>query len=180
MKRLGQRTSGFTIVELLIVIVVIAILAAITIVAYNGMQKRAANSAIVSDFTAWKRAFSLYKAQYGNYPSMSPGGHYCLGTNFPAGKCRDYEMNNENTYTEADSISLMNELKKVTQVSSSRKYPINGTVGAYVTYGPANSGYIGMTMVLYGGGGDCPNQTTYVWDDGAGRLLCEYAFPVDN
>ncbi|MCB8045019.1 prepilin-type N-terminal cleavage/methylation domain-containing protein [Microbacterium oxydans] len=32
---------GFTIVELMIVVVVIAILAAITIVAYNGIQKRA-------------------------------------------------------------------------------------------------------------------------------------------
>lgn len=32
---------GFTIVELLIVIVVIAILAAITVVAYNGIQNRA-------------------------------------------------------------------------------------------------------------------------------------------
>ena len=36
-----HRRSGFTIVELLIVIVVIAILAAISIVAYNGIQNRA-------------------------------------------------------------------------------------------------------------------------------------------
>jgi type IV pilus assembly protein PilA len=35
------KSKGFTIVELLIVIVVIAILAAITIVAYNGIQQRA-------------------------------------------------------------------------------------------------------------------------------------------
>ena len=35
-----RRTSGFTIVELLIAIVVIAILAAITTVAYNGIQER--------------------------------------------------------------------------------------------------------------------------------------------
>ncbi|MDN5275377.1 MAG: Fimbrial protein [Candidatus Saccharibacteria bacterium] len=36
-----QTSKGFTIVELLIVIVVIGILAAITIVAYNGIQNRA-------------------------------------------------------------------------------------------------------------------------------------------
>jgi prepilin-type N-terminal cleavage/methylation domain-containing protein len=36
-----NKTAGFTIVELLIVIVVIGILAAITIVAYNGVQSRA-------------------------------------------------------------------------------------------------------------------------------------------
>jgi prepilin-type N-terminal cleavage/methylation domain-containing protein len=36
-----DNSSGFTIVELLIVIVVIGILAAISIVAYNGMQARA-------------------------------------------------------------------------------------------------------------------------------------------
>ena len=40
--------SGFTIVELLIVIVVIAILAAITIVAYTGVQERAEASALQS------------------------------------------------------------------------------------------------------------------------------------
>ena len=36
-----KKTSGFTIVELLIVIVVIGILAAITIVSYNGVQNKA-------------------------------------------------------------------------------------------------------------------------------------------
>ncbi len=44
---LGAR-KGFTIVELLIVVVVIAILAAITIVAYNGIQNRAKASAAQS------------------------------------------------------------------------------------------------------------------------------------
>ena len=44
-QHLSKRQNGFTIVELLIVVVVIAILAAITIVAYNGIQNRAKASA---------------------------------------------------------------------------------------------------------------------------------------
>ncbi len=43
-----NKQAGFTIVELLIVIVVIAILAAITIVAYNGIQNRAKTSSAQS------------------------------------------------------------------------------------------------------------------------------------
>lgn len=43
------RAKGFTIVELLIVIVIIAVLAAITIVAFSGMQARARDSRRVSD-----------------------------------------------------------------------------------------------------------------------------------
>jgi len=41
--------KGFTIVELLIVVVVIAILAAITIVSFNGIQNRAYDSAVQAD-----------------------------------------------------------------------------------------------------------------------------------
>ncbi|MCA9336234.1 prepilin-type N-terminal cleavage/methylation domain-containing protein, partial [Candidatus Saccharibacteria bacterium] len=49
MKIRKHRLSGFTIVELLIVIVVLAILAAITIVAYNGIQQRSRDSIRKSD-----------------------------------------------------------------------------------------------------------------------------------
>lgn len=53
----GQR--GFTIVELLIVIVVIGILAAITIVAYNGIQDRARQSKIQADINSIVKAIRL-------------------------------------------------------------------------------------------------------------------------
>ena len=48
--------NGFTIVELLIVIVVIAILAAITIVAYNGIQERARITKIKADLNQISKA----------------------------------------------------------------------------------------------------------------------------
>ncbi|MNQ19997.1 Type II secretion system protein G precursor [compost metagenome] len=44
-----KKQTGFTIVELLIVIVIIGILAAITIVAYNGIQNRANDTTVKSD-----------------------------------------------------------------------------------------------------------------------------------
>ncbi len=51
-----KTSSGFTIVELLIVIVVIAILASIAIVAYSGIQNRARNSKIESDLNLIKKS----------------------------------------------------------------------------------------------------------------------------
>ena len=62
-----RKNSGFTIVELLIVIVVIGILAAITIVAYNGVQNRArTSSAQAAANTIGKKAeaFQTVKAYY--------------------------------------------------------------------------------------------------------------------
>jgi len=80
--------SGFTIVELLIVVVVIAILAAISIVAYNGIQTRAENAKTVAAVSTWVKALQLYKADTGSYPST----HSCLGdtatyTDSHSGRC---------------------------------------------------------------------------------------------
>ncbi len=63
-----NNNKGFTIVELLIVIVVIAILAAITIVAYNGIQQRGRDSARYAAAKAIVKAIELYKVDKGVYP----------------------------------------------------------------------------------------------------------------
>jgi prepilin-type N-terminal cleavage/methylation domain-containing protein len=61
--------SGFTIVELLIVIVVIGILAAITIVAYNGIQNRARASSVSSALHQINSKLALYSVDNNSYPA---------------------------------------------------------------------------------------------------------------
>lgn len=59
MMRKTNRQIGFTIVELLIVIVVIGILAAITIVSYNAVQERARVSTANTDLKLLNKAIHL-------------------------------------------------------------------------------------------------------------------------
>lgn len=169
------RARGFTIVELLIVIVVIAILVSVSVVAYNGVQARANNSSRLQEVNAWHKHFQLYKVTYGNYPAV-PSDNYCLGTGFPdgdgtaGGECRDYASGSAATYHENDNTALMNELKKVGTLPSGPRKPVNGTVGPYVNFW--GSGYT-ITTVFNGSSSDCPSPLSYTWDDGNGRLLCQ-------
>jgi prepilin-type N-terminal cleavage/methylation domain-containing protein len=64
-----SRFSGFTIVELLIVVVIIGILAAITIVAYNGIQKRAQAAAVSASLNQVSKKVQLYYVDNNTYPS---------------------------------------------------------------------------------------------------------------
>jgi len=60
--------QGFTIVELLIVIVVIAILAAISIVGYNGIQVRARDSIRAQDIAQIQKYALMYNVTEGGLP----------------------------------------------------------------------------------------------------------------
>lgn len=64
-----SRARGFTIVELLIVIVVIAILAAIVIIAYTGIQNKAHAAAAQSAATDVTKLLGIYNTTNGTYPS---------------------------------------------------------------------------------------------------------------
>jgi prepilin-type N-terminal cleavage/methylation domain-containing protein len=67
--------KGFTIVELLIVIVVIGILAAITIVAYNGIQDRARVSSVSSALSQAAKKLAVYQV---DNPDLYPADKTAL------------------------------------------------------------------------------------------------------
>ncbi len=65
---MNKSTSGFTIVELLVVIVVIAILAAISVVAYNGVTVRAENGLLESKVTTFQKSLENFYTLNDRYP----------------------------------------------------------------------------------------------------------------
>jgi len=71
--KLWAKQTGFTIVELLIVIVVIAILAAISIVAYSGIQARARDNVRKQDLAQISKALKLYNVDKGDYAEAECG-----------------------------------------------------------------------------------------------------------
>ncbi|MDL2341723.1 MAG: type II secretion system protein [Patescibacteria group bacterium] len=68
---LKKRNQGFTIVELLIVIVVIGILAALVITTYSGIQAKARNGKRSSDINAVQTQLEGFYSQNGYYPSLA-------------------------------------------------------------------------------------------------------------
>ena len=70
--------KGFTLIELMITISIIAILATIGMVVYSSVQKNARISKRVQDLNSMKVALETYKTATGSYPKLTSGG--CIAT----------------------------------------------------------------------------------------------------
>src|SRR5665647_490667 len=84
-KQTKQR--GFTIVELLIVIVIIAILASITIVAYNGITNRANAATAKANAVQVDKVVEAYTTETAStgYPTLAQLNAYSGTTHVPSG-----------------------------------------------------------------------------------------------
>jgi prepilin-type N-terminal cleavage/methylation domain-containing protein len=66
-----KKSNGFTVIELLIVIVVIGILAAIVISTYSGIQVKQRNSKRQTDIQSIQTQLEAFYSQNGYYPSSA-------------------------------------------------------------------------------------------------------------
>lgn len=69
-----NESKGFTIIELIVVMVVIGILVTIMIVSYSGIQQRSRDATRDSDITQLKIAIEKYHADESQYPDVCSGG----------------------------------------------------------------------------------------------------------
>lgn len=150
-----KKDKGFTIVELLIVIVVIAILAAITIVAYNGIQQRARNQAKITAATALVKLINSYTISTG---TQLPGIPMCLPTG-------NDDYNNDGTkdcFNVTDPMAPSNTEKATTNTALANAGITNLSFPQDVVTGSTGNKYRGVVITY--------NNSTY----GIGGVLQPY------
>ena len=69
-----MKRRGFTLIELMVVIAIIIILAAVAIPNYLNMTARAKKSRISSDFASLATALESYNTDWGHYPAVTTAG----------------------------------------------------------------------------------------------------------
>jgi prepilin-type N-terminal cleavage/methylation domain-containing protein len=65
----NKKAWGFTLVEMLVVIIVIGILAGVSILTYSGLTKRKDAAFLATAFSAYETAIQTYYAEFGGYPA---------------------------------------------------------------------------------------------------------------
>lgn len=67
---------GFTLVEILTVVAILAILVSASIVGYGAWRQRAAQTELVSDLRAAAAAMTAYRTFYNGYPTSLPADYH--------------------------------------------------------------------------------------------------------
>ena len=195
-RNLLRRNSrgGFTIVELLIVIVVVAVLATITIVVYKGIQNRANAGATEAVANQYKKGLIQYATLNGAYPNGNSG--FCLGevSDYPSGCFSGFTTTSAlatKLKTTLSSLPAVDSSCHTMYVSSCRRnltlvYQGTATLDGnphpfymiYFTEGSQNcklAGNIGGTWLNYS---STPNATGYLERDNTTKVtMCVVLMP---
>lgn len=77
---------GFTLVEIMVVVVIIGLLAALAIPAFQRNQRASQNARAINDFRIFVQAFEVYNTQNGSWPANTGAGVV------PAGMSGDFKQ----------------------------------------------------------------------------------------
>jgi prepilin-type N-terminal cleavage/methylation domain-containing protein len=159
--RSTRSRKGFTIVELLIVIVVIGILAAITLVAFNGIRLSAGKSVIKSDLEQAVKTAQNDKTLNHSYPASASLANNGTGFKTSEGTTLEY------TYTSGEFCMTVSSSIAQTSyyVQSPAMTMLEGVCPGHVGY---SSGGVTPDIIGLGGLTTCRLLTTtlYCWGQG--------------
>lgn len=124
-----KKQSGFTIVELLIVIVIIAILASIVVVAYNGIQRKARVSTLSSTLTDVKKRLTIYQVDNSNALPAT-----LSSINLPSQEV--YLEYTRNTATSPATFCVTASLNGIAYYIDSTASPTEGTCTSHIGAAP--------------------------------------------
>jgi len=149
---------GFTIVELLVVIVIIGILAAITVVAYGGISQKAAIASVTSDLNNASKLLKIFNINNGIYPTT-------ISTNCST---NPNSITNECLKTTADTAYSY----KVSSISNNKIFCLDATKSS-ISYNVTQEGQIqaGPCPVLNLDAGNTLSYsgTGIIWQDLSGN-----------
>jgi prepilin-type N-terminal cleavage/methylation domain-containing protein len=164
----SARNLGFTIVELLIVIVIIAILSTLAVVAFSGSNLRAQNAQIATALKQWEGIMINYKTLKGDYYTTAYGCQPLLGSSAS-------DFTDQGGCTATYDATFMNELRTTLGVTLPKgRLPNFGVLGQGIRYWGTSAPYL---LEYNFSGTVCASPSDTLWLSSGTVVRCRRYLP---
>jgi prepilin-type N-terminal cleavage/methylation domain-containing protein len=131
----AQKRSGFTLIEVLMVVIIIGILVALLLPAIQAAIRAGKNGAVSAEINQLAQAMSAFKSKYGDYPPsrvyLNEGGYFAVGgnaSNIPVSGSTDISLG---ALTQRSLIAMRKLFPRVVFSTTGNAPLVNGTTYWY-------------------------------------------------